>query len=210
MKTRILILALTIFSIGTSAQTRYEQEMKNTLDALDKAQQLQDFKAVANKFDLISKVEKDKWLPDYYSSYVYTLMTYFDKDEDNRDKALDVAQTYLDKAKQLAADKEEVAILQAYIYQSRFFISPMARLKTFMQTNSTIEDLLKQYPENPRINMLQGIQLYHKPAFLGGGAEKAKPFFQKANVRYDKQQPKNALDPNWGKETNIFYLNKCS
>ena len=210
MKTRILLLALTIFSISTSAQTRYEQEMKNTLDALDKAQQLQDFKAVANKFDLISKVEKDKWLPDYYSSYVYTLMTYFDKDEDARDKALDVAQSYLDKAKQLAADKEEVAILQAYIYQSRFFISPMARLKTFMQTNSTIEDLLKQYPENPRINMLQGIQLYHKPAFLGGGAEKAKPFFQKANVRYDKQQPKNALDPNWGKETNTFYLNKCS
>jgi len=115
MKKRLLVVAMTVLAIGLHAQSRYEQEMKSALDALDKAEKLPEFKAVANKFELISNVEKDKWLPQYYTSYVYTVMTYFDKDGDSRDKALDKAQQYLDKVKQLSGDKEETAVLQAYI-----------------------------------------------------------------------------------------------
>lgn len=136
-------------------------------------------------------------------------MTYFDKDGDSRDKALDKAQQYLDKVKKLSGDKEEIDILQAYIYQSRFFVAPSSRISLFTQTSATIDQLVKQYPENPRVNLLEGIQLFHKPSFMGGGASKAKPFFEKANTKYLHQQLKTPLDPGWGKETNAYYLGKC-
>lgn len=210
MKTTVLLAALIISALNINAQTRYEKEMAANIELLNKAEELQVFKTAANKFELIAKVEKAKWLPQYYASYAYTVMTYFDKDNDNRDKALDAAQTYLDKAAKLSGDKQEIAILQAYIYQSRFFISPMARLNTFLKTSTAIEELIRQYPENPRANLLEGIQLFHKPAFLGGGPAKAKPFLEKAKSAYGKQKLKNALDPNWGSDTNTYYLNKCS
>ena len=100
-------------------------------------------------------------------------------------------------------------ILQAYIYQSRFFVAPSSRISLFTQTSTTIDQLVKQYPENPRVNLLEGIQLFHKPSFMGGGASKAKPFFEKANTKYQHQQLKTPLDPGWGKETNAYYLGKC-
>jgi len=209
MKRGLLLLAIMAITAGGYAQTRYEQEMKSALDALDKAEKIQEFKAVANKFELISGVEKGKWLPQYYASYVYTVMTYFDKDNDDRDKALDKAQVYLDNVKKLSGDKEEIAVLQAYILQSRFFVAPSSRISMFAQTSSAIEQVLKQYPENPRANLLEGIQLFHKPSMLGGGSSKAKPFFEKANQKYRQQQLKTALDPAWGKETNAYYLAKC-
>ena len=202
-------MAMTVLAIGLHAQSRYEQEMKSALDALDKAEKLPEFKAVANKFELISNVEKDKWLPQYYTSYVYTVMTYFDKDGDSRDKALDKAQIYLERVKKLPADKEEVAVLQAYIQQSRFFVAPSSRISLFTQTSAAIDQLVKLYPENPRVNLLEGIQTFHRPSFMGGGASKAKPFFEKANLKYQHQQLKTPLDPGWGKETNAYYLGKC-
>jgi len=209
MKKRLLVMAMTVLAIGLHAQSRYEQEMKSALDALDKAEKLPEFKAVANKFELISNVEKDKWLPQYYTSYVYTVMTYFDKDGDSRDKALDKAQIYLERVKKLPADKEEVAVLQAYIQQSRFFVAPSSRISLFTQTSAAIDQLVKLYPENPRVNLLEGIQTFHRPSFMGGGASKAKPFFEKANLKYQHQQLKTPLDPGWGKETNAYYLGKC-
>ena len=209
MKRGLLLLAIAAITAGLHAQTRYEQEMQRALDALDKAEKIQEFRAAANKFELIAGVEKDKWLPQYYASYVYTVMTYFDKDEESRDKALDKAQTYLDNVKKLSGDKEEIAILQAYISQSRFFVAPSSRLSMFSQTSSAIEQLVKLYPENPRANLLEGIQLFHKPSMLGGGSSKAKPFFEKAGLKYQKQPLKTALDPAWGKETNAYYLAKC-
>lgn len=209
MKSGLILLAIMAITAGVHAQTRYEQEMKSALDALDKAEKIQEFRAAANKFELISGVEKGNWLPQYYASYVYTVMTYFDKDDASRDKALDKAQVYLDNVKKLSGDKEEIAVLQAYIYQSRFFVAPNSRLSMFSQTSSAIDQLVKQYPENPRANLLEGIQLFHKPSMLGGGSSKAKPFFEKANLKYQKQQLKTALDPAWGKETNAYYLAKC-
>lgn len=205
----LMILGLLLSTTNLFAQGRYEQEMTTTIAALDKADNLPAIQAVVNKFEAISRVEKDKWMPKYYASYAYTVMTYFDKNDDSKDKALDNAQQYLDKAKAQSADKEETEILQTYIHQSRFFVSPMGRLKMFMSTTTEIENLIKAYPENPRAYLLQGIQLFHKPAFLGGGASSAKPFFLNANVRYDKQALKTKLDPAWGKDTNEYYLAKC-
>ncbi|MGV4413942.1 hypothetical protein [Chryseobacterium sp. T1] len=207
-RTFLFVLVFLFVSFGFKAQTRYEKEMTTALDTLYKANDLSTYKALANKFDAISRVEKDNWLPKYYLSYIYTVLAHFEKETDNKDKALEMAQNYFNKSKAQSGNKEELAILQAYIHQSTFFVSPMTRLNDFGTNSTEIEGLLKSYPNNPRINLLQGIQLFHKPGFLGGGAAKAKPFFQKAESIYNKSQNLNSLNPNWGKTLNTIYLKK--
>ncbi|WP_326983224.1 hypothetical protein VUJ46_01365 [Chryseobacterium sp. MYb264] len=210
MKKRIVLLVLAFFLVpfGSKAQTRYEKEMTTALEALYKANDLTTYKTLANKFEAISRVEKDQWLPKYYVSYVYTVLAHFEKETDRKDQSLETAQNYFDKSKAQSGNKEELAILQAYIHQSSFFVSPMARLNDFGTNSTEIEGLLKTYPNNPRINLLQGIQLFNKPGFLGGGAAKAKPFFQKAEAIYNKSQNVNSLNPNWGRTLNTIYLKK--
>jgi len=204
-----LVVALILSYLVMNGQSRYEKEMQSALDSLNSSEELQDFKKVVNKFEQISRVEKDKWLPHYYVGYVYTVMTYFDKDTESRDLALDKAQEYVEKARRLKPKNEEISILQAYIYQSRFFISPMTRLTTFVKSSKAIAKVVELYPDNPRANLLQGIQFFHKPSFLGGGSNKAKPFFKKAEKLFTNDESKNLFYPNWGRETNKYYSDKC-
>ena len=210
MKTTVLTALLFLICNTVFAQDRYEQEMDKALTALDQAQVLADFKTVANKFELIAGIENQKWLPQYYAAYSNTVMTYFDKDKDGRDAALDKGQEYLDKASELNSGHREIEILQAYIYQSRFFVAPMNRLSTFNKASAAINDVLDAYENNPRANLLQGIQIYHKPGFMGGGANKAKPFFLTAKKLYATNNLDNKLSPNWGVETNDYYLSLCT
>ncbi|MEP2936686.1 MAG: hypothetical protein ABJM06_10215 [Gilvibacter sp.] len=209
MKTTLLFSFLFIISSAAVGQDRYQQEMEKALTGLDQAQVLADFKAVANKFELIAGVEKQKWLPQYYAAYTNTVMTYFDKDKDGRDASLDKAQQYLDIAEDLNPGNRENEILQAYIYQSRFFIAPMNRLSIFNKASSAIADALDAYKNNPRANLLQGIQMYHKPGFMGGGASKAKPYFSAAKTLYATSSLDTKFSPNWGVETNDYYLSLC-
>ena len=206
MKTTLLFSFLLLVSSAAIGQDRYQQEMEKALSALDQAQVLPDFKAVANKFELIAGIENQKWLPQYYAAYSYTVMTYFDKDKDSRDTALDKAEEYLNKAAELNSGNKEIEILEAYIYQSRFFVAPMNRLSMFNKASGAIADVLDAYEDNPRANLLQGIQMYHKPGFMGGGANKAKPYFLEAKKLYGATTVVSELSPNWGVETNDYYL----
>jgi hypothetical protein len=209
MKITLLFSFMFLISIIAVGQDRYQQEMEKSLIALDKAEVLSDFKEVANKFELIASIEKQKWLPQYYVAYSYTIMTYFDKNKDARDTSLDKAQEYLDVAKLLNSGNREIEILQAYIYQSRFFVAPSNRLSMFNKASSAIDDALKSFQNNPRANLLKGIQMYHKPGFMGGGVNKAKPHFSKAKELYVSTTLESKLDPNWGVETNDYYLSLC-
>jgi hypothetical protein len=60
-------------------------------------------------------------------------------------------------------------------------------------------------PQNPRAPFLQGMYTLNMPEFYGGGAARAKPLFEKAATLFE-QPVSDALLPNWGKETNAYFL----
>ncbi len=212
MKKIIIIFVAILSSLILNAQNRYEKEMQSALTSLYESKKLQDYKKIANKFEQIARIKKEKWLPQYYVAYSYTVMSRLDEeDTESRDLALDKAQEYLEKAKNLSSNTQETIILQAYIFQSRFFIDPNTRLSSFEKTSKAILDAVELYPNNPRANLIHGIQIFHKPAFLGGGAKKAKPYFDIAKKLYDNDsQTENSLYPYWGKNTNDYYSEQCN
>jgi len=95
MKKVILMTCFILAGIVYGQDDIYFKTMKNTLFEMDTAVSMESMQLIANKFERIANVEKDKWLPNYYASFTYVLMSY--REEDNK-----IKDQYLDKAEELS------------------------------------------------------------------------------------------------------------
>jgi tetratricopeptide (TPR) repeat protein len=57
---------------------------------------------------------------------------------------------------------------------------PAAMMTLGMQMEEAMERARELEPENPRVAFLDGVNTFHKPAFVGGGADKARARFDQA------------------------------
>ncbi|GAA3964432.1 hypothetical protein [Hymenobacter antarcticus] len=142
------------------------------------------------------------WEPRYYQARAYLKLGFAGKDGDQQDKLFDQAQAALSAAKKLAgADQAELLILEAYVYQGRIMVSPMTRGMVY---TGRVQEALNQAkalaPTNPRVYLLLANDLYFRPAFFGGGADKAKPLYEQAKALFATFRPATALSPNWGEK----------
>jgi hypothetical protein len=128
------------------------------------------------------------------------LASFTSKEEgDVKDKYLDQAEASLAQARKLGGDESELLVLQAYIYQARLGISPMARSGKYSRmVMEVLEQAKALNPANPRIYLVQGNNLHFTPKMFGGGPEVAKPVFEEGKARFATFKPANSLSPNWG------------
>jgi len=209
MKTIFIILISTTFLVPQSVGNKYMQAMSLAIGQMNGSSANSEFLASANSFERISSFEKNEWLPLYYASYCYIIISYQEQDLTKKDPYLDKAQQLLDKAFKIAPDESELFALQAFLYPSRIVVDPMARGMEYMgEMNRALDQAIKLNPENPRSYYLRAITLLNMPESFGGGAEAAKPLFEKAKEKFDSFQPENSISPNWGKELNESELNK--
>jgi len=87
--------------------------------------------ATANQFERIASAEQKEWLPRYYASLIYVYMGFMGKDAAEKDKYLDQADKYLKEALALSQKNDELAVLKAFIAQSRMVVDPMNRWQTY-------------------------------------------------------------------------------
>lgn len=207
MKTIITIFFVAISS--TVFSQKYEQSMKGNIERLYQLTNSGEIQSLGNKFERIAQAEPDKWLPAYYSAYCYVRSTFFDNMEsDEKQKQLDKAQNIIDQLMKNEKDESEIYCLQAFVYQMR--ITGMGDgAKYSKKANDALDTAKKLNPENPRVSYLKGTNTFHTPKFFGGGAEKAKPFFEKAAKLFESYTPQNKLMPTWGEHHNNKMLEKC-
>jgi len=55
-------------------------------------------------------------------------------------------------------------------------------------------------PANPRVLLLEAINTLHKPAFVGGGPDKALPQFVKAQEAFAAEKTAGGITPDWGRD----------
>jgi hypothetical protein len=179
----------------------YTTAMNAAVDKLNQCKAAEEYLESANRFERIAFMEKDKWLPYYYASYAYIQMSFMEQDMPKRDMILDKAQVLLDSAMGIRPDESELHVLQALLYPSRIIVDPMGRGMQYI--GLMFESLGKAKslnPENPRIYFLEAINTLNLPPAMGGGAELAKPIFEKAQEKYNSFQPESEIAPDWGKE----------
>lgn len=211
MKKLTIILALvSMFNIGFANET-YHKVMTESIAQLFQSATITDYVDIANQFERISQIEKAEWLPLYYASYAYIMISFQESDNAKKDAYLDQAQKLLDKAFAIAPDESELFMLQGFLYPSRINIDPMARGMLYMEKmNTALNKALELNPDNPRVYYLRATMTYHMPQAYGGGAANALPFYKTADEKFKIFKPQSDLSPNWGKESNEAELKKAS
>jgi tetratricopeptide (TPR) repeat protein len=209
MKTSIFILAMILLSVFCKANDAYQKAMSQSIEKLFQAKTIPEYVEIANQFERISQIEKAEWLPLYYASFSYIMISFQEAENAKKDQYLDQAQKYLDQAMAIESNESELYMLQGFLYPSRINIDPMARGMLYMgKMNESLDKALALNPDNPRVYYLRATMTYHMPEAYGGGAAKALPLYQTATKKFQIFKPKTELHPNWGKELNETDLKK--
>ena len=206
----IVLLSLIAFT-GIHSQDRYEKSMKKNLSMMDSTKTTEGFLQIANGFERIARAEKDKWLPYYYSSWVYTIASFTDTTQSKKDGYLDKADNLISIADSLEPDNSEIYTLKGMIAQARMQIDPMNR---YMKYGPLADQYFKKAMAadslNPRPEYLIGIGVYYTPQQFGGGPQKAKPYLESSLHKYNEFKPENDLMPHWGRKAVEDLLNNIA
>lgn len=209
MKTTLTFVLSLVLVTANGQSARYEQAMLGAIEKMDNATSIGEFIDAANLFERIGQTEKNEWLPQYYTAFMYLMAGFQEEDITQKDPYFDKAQQFLDNAFKLAPENSELYVLQAFIYPGRIVVDPMNRGMDLMgKMNAAIDKARKLDPENPRSYYLQAVILLNMPVEFGGGPGVAKPLFEKASEKFDKFSPESSISPNWGKEQNEEELGK--
>ena len=201
-----------VFASALFAQDKreYQQAMGAILSEMGTVKDNAAYLDLANKFQRIAETETTEWMPAYYSALCTTLYSFGEKDVTKVDPLLDQAQTMIDISLKINAKESEIWLLQGMLYQARIMVDPMTRGQKFSIKAGEVFGKAESFnSENPRIYFLRGQNIMNTPKMFGGGKEAAKPLFQKANEKFLKFKPADALSPNWGKEQNEQLLKSC-
>jgi hypothetical protein len=211
MKKYILISMLAFTSAILCAQNeQYTAAMDQAVAQLDTAKSMADYQVAANTFARIAAAEPAEWLPLYYAAFS-NLMTGFTVYQEDLNKAIyafDLVENQLDEAAKRTPEKSEMAVLKAYLLIGRLMENPMALgAQITPQVFAALEQAATLNPANPRAPFLRGTYVLNMPEFYGGGAENAKPYFEKAAALFEQENDRGLL-PHWGKKANAQYLER--
>jgi len=209
MKKLIVSLALvSLFSLCFADET-YQAAMSQSIGKLFQAKSIPEYIEVANQFERISNIEKTEWLPLYYASFAYVMVSFQEPENAKKDTYLDQAQKYLDRAMAIDPNESELHLMQGFLYPSRITVDPLNRGMELMPAmNKSLDKALELNPDNPRVYYLRATMTFHTPQEYGGGAVKALPLFLQAEEKFNIFKPKTSISPNWGKEMNESELKK--
>ncbi|WP_461052931.1 hypothetical protein [Spirosoma arcticum] len=220
MKTlTILLIAASAASQSVFAQSiqagseQYKQAMSAAIGTL-KTQSPKtppaEFQTVANQFERIASAEPNEWLPRYYAGMMYVYSGFTGKNEAEKDKFLDQADSNLKAAETLSPDNDELAVLKAYIAQARMTVDPANRWQQYgPQIQAGIAKAKSLNANNPRSYVLEGSGLMFTPEQFGGGPAVACPVLKQAVEKFATFKPVSDLHPMWGKAQIEPMLEKC-
>ena len=209
MKTLTLTLVFFLASLIGFSNEAYQKAMTESIAKLYQAKTIPEYIEIANQFERISNIEKSEWLPLYYASYSYIMISFQEPENAKKDQYLDQAQKYLDQAKSIEPNESELYMLQGFLYPSRITVDPMSRgMELMPEMNKALDKALELNPDNPRVYFLRATMTFHTPEAYGGGASKALPLYLVAEEKFNIFKPKTAISPDWGKEGNDAELKK--
>ncbi len=206
----IIFVSVTFFGLSQEIED-YMNVMIKQKKSLKMARTVQELQTLANNFEQISQAESDKWHPYYYTAYCYLNMSFIDKNNENRVKYLDKAQSFVDQAIEIYPDESELFVLKGFIYEAYIQTDPVNKGKEYSaKATKALQQAIEFNPDNPRAYYLLGLNFLHTPKKYGGGKEVACPYFVKAIEKFKADIPENVLSPTWGGEENYRqYVKNC-
>ncbi len=212
VKLIMLFVLITAGVLNVNAQSeKYEPAMQKTLLSIkaagdDNAKMLE----VSNNFERIAKAEKNQWLPYYYAALTQVFYGFSQSDMSEVDPIADKAGALLAKADSLNKNNSEISCLKSMVATLHMLVNPQQRyMQMAGEIEGTLQAAMAQDPTNPRPDYLKGQNLKNTPPAFGGGCDKAMPFFEKSQAKFEAFKLDNPLSPNWGKEQLSALIESC-
>lgn len=200
MKKLLLILILGMVSIFSQNEKMIKALEKN-IAILDTARSIETAKLLINNFERIADVETGEWIAQYYASVANSAYSMREKDNILKEKIIDKAEFYINRADSLNPNNSEIILIKSVIVYARISLSPMERYLTMLPlATKYMATATELDPENPRIYLQSGLILLFTPEMMGGGKAKAKPVLLTAKEKFEKFIPASSIHPNWGRQ----------
>lgn len=210
MKKLVLFLLLSFPIFAFQAQT-LEEKLSALFLEFDTTQVFSAKMAASSKLELLANMESENYAVNYYAAYAKAMISYMEKDKDRKDMFLDVADSFLEKVKQLQPKNEETFILGALLANARLVVDGGSRWKQQGDIfNANIDAAIAINPTNPRIYHLKGVATYFTPKMFGGGAKNALVYLDKAKSLFVNQVNGNITVPYWGEKRNLYFISECT
>ena len=211
MRVALSVFLSLLFLTVAIADEKYEKEIKKNLEKIDECKTPNDFIKLANNFERIAAAEKNKWLPYYYSAFVYVLASYVDSSNSRKDIYLDKSEKFIGIADSLKPDNSEIYTLKGMISQARMQVDPMNRWQKYgADATKNFTRAVEIDTLNPRPEYLIGVGIFYTPKQFGGGPTAAKPILEKSLMKFEQFVPENDIAPKWGKEQVMDYLKQIN
>ncbi len=209
MKKLSLLLVVIMISIIGMAQD-FESKMLENTQKIEQKLQPVDFLKLSSEFETLAIEYPKRFEAKYYQALCLIFNSFDEKDKIKKDVQLDNAEKLLITAEKQNPQNAELYLLHTLCYQMKIDVDPQKRGYEFSRKASLeMDKAVKIDSENPRYYFLKGQNVFYTPEQYGGGKEKAKPYFEKAEKLYKKAKRENVLDPVWGKDTNAKQLKAC-
>ncbi|MEI2740423.1 MAG: hypothetical protein V9F01_16745 [Chitinophagaceae bacterium] len=196
--------------------TKYTKAMEALVPSIDTTRSYDGLITLANSFERIANAEKTQWLPFYYAALANLNATYtFTMDGSFGDKTADIdpladkAEALLNMADELNKNNSEIWCVKKMLASARMMANPMARYQEYGPVASAaLETAKKLNPENPRVYILEGQDLFYTPEQYGGDKQEAKKKFETASSKFDTYKPESNIHPNWGLGQTKYFLSQ--
>ena len=196
---QVIILAISLLSqFFMEAQTstkisKYETAMLENIRQIDTASAFT-LLQLANNFERIGNIEKEKWEPFYYAAYSYTALAFTTPDKNQIDGLADQADKLIAQAKALEPNSCEITVLEAMSISCRIMVDPVSRFQTKGREVAMLLAKAKQQDvTNPRIYLLEARMQLRTPEAFGGGKHVAKTTIATSLQRFATFKPANNL-----------------
>ena len=210
MNKLVLFLLLSFPVFAFQAQS-LEEKLTALFLEFDTTQVFSAKMAASSKLELLANMESENYAVNYYAAYTKAMISYMEKDKDRKDMFLDVADSFLEKVKQLQPKNEETFILGALLANARLVVDGGSRWKQQGDIfNANIDAAIAINPANPRIYHLKGVATYFTPKMFGGGAKNALVYLDKAKTLFVNQVNGNITIPYWGEKRNLYFISECT
>jgi len=145
-----------------------------------------------------------------FSNYYVGLASYrlANRDTDRKESYLDDAEKHLQRALQNRPDWAEAQAVLSAVYGQKAADGMISGMRFGPKADAALEAARASAPQNPRVLLMEGISLYHKPGRWGGDKKKA---VQRLKAAIDAFEPAPAdttasLEPTWGHAESYAWL----
>lgn len=210
-------ISLLMVSTSYAQSEKYMKAMEPLVAAFDTTMNRDELAALANSFERIAAAEKTQWLPFYYAALAnvnagntYAMDGGFGDKSSDVDPYADKAEKLLNQASDLNKDNSEIWVVKKMLASLRLMGNPMARYQEYGPVAATaLETAKKLNPENPRVYLLEGQDLFFTPEQFGGDKVEAKKRFETALTKFQTIKPASSIEPQWGLRSTNYFLSQA-